>query len=270
MSVLLAASIALAALALVFFAVWRWQLRSLNAGMIDPVWAASLGGVALLYALAGTGDPSRRIAVGIGGACWGARLGFHLWRRNAGKPEDARYRRLREEWGTEAPRRMLGFFLVQAVASSVLAISFAVPAYTRGRLPAVLIAVAVAIWIVAAAGEALADRQLAAFVAQPANRGKVCRAGLWRYSRHPNYFFECLHWLAYVPLAAGSAWIALGIVPPLLMIWLLLRVSGIPMLETHLAQSRPEYPDYVRTTSALIPWPPRKTRADSTRLAAKE
>lgn len=260
MPLLLVASIAFAGLAVLFVIVWRWQLRSLNAGMIDPVWAASLGGVALLYALAGTGDPLRRIAVGIGGACWGARLGFHLWRRNAGKPEDARYRRLREEWGVAAPRRILGFFLAQAVASSVLAVSFAVPAYTRGRLSMGLVALGAAIWIIATVGEAMADRQLAAFVAQPANRGKVCREGLWRYSRHPNYFFECLHWFAYVPIAAGSAWIALSVVPPLLMGWLLLRVSGIPMLEAHLATSRPGYADYVRTTSALIPWPPRNAR----------
>lgn len=260
MPLLLVASIAFAVLVLLFVLVWRWQLRSLNAGMIDPVWAASLGCVALLYALAGTGDPLRRMAVGIGGACWGARLGFHLWRRNAGKPEDARYRRLREKWGAAAPRRMLGFFLAQAVASSVLAVSFAVPAYTRDRLPMGLVVLGAAIWIVATVGEAMADRQLAVFVAQPANRGKVCREGLWRYSRHPNYFFECLHWFAYVPIAAGSAWMALSVVPPLLMAWLLLSVSGIPMLEAHLAASRPGYADYVRTTSALIPWPPRKAR----------
>jgi steroid 5-alpha reductase family enzyme len=256
----LVALIAFAALALLFTAVWRWQLHSLNAGIIDPVWAASLGGVALLYAAAGTGDPLRRIVVGIGGACWGARLGIHLWQRNAGKPEDKRYLQLREAWGADAPRRMFGFFIAQAVASSILAIAFAVPAYTRGPPPIVCGVVAVAVWFVAAIGEALADRQLAAFTAQPTNRGRVCRAGLWRYSRHPNYFFECVHWLAYVPLAAGSAWIGLSVVPPLLMVWLLLKVSGIPILEAHLAESRPEYADYVRTTSALVPWPPRRTR----------
>lgn len=97
--------------------------------MVDPVWAFSLGVVALLYAALSTGSLPARLLVGAGGAVWGARLGWHLWRRNAGKPEDARYRKLREEWGAAASRNMFGFFQLQAAVSMFLSIAFAVPSY---------------------------------------------------------------------------------------------------------------------------------------------
>jgi cyclopropane-fatty-acyl-phospholipid synthase len=114
------------------------------------------------------------------------------------------------------------------------------------------------VWLIAVAGEALADRQLKRFAADPAHRGKVCRVGLWRYSRHPNYFFECVHWLAYAVLSIGMPWAWLTLAPPLLMAWLLLKVSGIPILEARLADTRDGYRDYMRTTSVLIPWPPKR------------
>jgi steroid 5-alpha reductase family enzyme len=85
----------------------------------------------------------------------------------------------------------------------------------------------------------------------------VCRSGLWRYSRHPNYFFECVHWLAYIALSIGTPWVWFTLLPPVLMAFLLLKLSGIPLLEASMAKRRPGYADYMRTTSALIPWPPR-------------
>jgi steroid 5-alpha reductase family enzyme len=260
---LAAAAIAFAALAVVFTAIWAWQLRSRNAGMIDPVWAFSLGGVAVLYAALADGDPHTRLIVGIGALVWGTRLGAHLWKRNAGHAEDARYRKLRDKWGAAANRNMLLFFLLQAVISMLLSLAFLVPAYRPGPPAAGWVALATLIWAASIAGEALADRQLRDFKADPANAGKVCRAGLWRYSRHPNYFFECVHWVAYVPLAVGPggagafAWAML--LPPVLMAWLLMRVSGVPMVEAESARKRTGYADYMRTTSALIPWPPRNS-----------
>jgi cyclopropane-fatty-acyl-phospholipid synthase len=119
---------------------------------------------------------------------------------------------------------------------------------------------ALAVWLIAVAGEASADRQLSRFKAEPDHRGKVCRDGWWRYSRHPNYFFECLHWLTYVILAWTSPWLWVTLIPPLAMAWLLLKVSGIPLTEAQTARSRPDYAEYIRTTSALIPWPPKKAR----------
>jgi steroid 5-alpha reductase family enzyme len=245
-------------LVLVFFAAWLWQLRTDNAGMVDPVWAASLGGVALVVALCGTGAPVNRVFVAVGGALWGLRLARHLWMRNHGKPEDPRYRAFREQWGADASRKMFWFFELQAAVSMLLAIAFFVPAYSSDAARPLNIGAGVLVWLIAVAGEGVADRQLKRFAANPAHRGKVCRDGLWRYSRHPNYFFECVHWLAYAALSIGLPWGWLTLLPPVMMAWLLLKVSGIPLLEARMADTRDGYRDYMRTTSPLIPWPPKR------------
>ncbi|CAE6770818.1 hypothetical protein R75461_03829 [Paraburkholderia nemoris] len=257
MSPLAAAVIALMALIVIFSAVWVWQLKTGNAGMVDPVWAYSLGLVAVLYAVLGNGDPVSRALTALGGLVWGVRLGTHLWKRNFGKPEDARYRRFREEWGDKAASKMFWFFQVQVVISMLLSIAFLVPSY-RSTAPAIgWIVLAVVVWIASVVGEGIADRQLKRFAQDPANHTTVCRVGLWRYSRHPNYFFECVHWLAYIALSIGTPWGWFTLLPPVLMAFLLLKLSGIPLLEESMAKRRAGYADYMRTTSALIPWPPR-------------
>jgi steroid 5-alpha reductase family enzyme len=255
---LAAALIALIALVVVFTGVWAWQGKSKNAGVIDPVWAMSLGAIALLYAVLGQGDLHTRVVVGVGGFVWGMRLGLHLWQRNAGHGEDPRYHTFREQWGADANRKMFWFFQLQVAISMLLSLSFIVPAYRASAPGAGWVALAVLIWIVSIAGEALADLQLRRFKADNSNKGEVCRVGLWRYSRHPNYFFECVHWLAYIPLGFGAgAWIIAMFLPPVLMAWLLMRVSGVPMVEAESAKKRDGYAEYMRTTNALIPWPPR-------------
>jgi steroid 5-alpha reductase family enzyme len=251
-------AIVVVGLVLVFAGAWLWQLRTQNAGMVDPVWAASLGAVALVIAACAPGAPVNRAFVAIGGALWGFRLARHLWMRNHGKPEDPRYHAFRESWGASASTKMFWFFQLQAVISMLLAIAFFVPAYATDAAHPFAIAAGVVVWIVAVAGEGIADRQLKRFAANPAHRGKVCRDGLWRYSRHPNYFFECVHWLAYTVLSLGLPWGWLTLAPPVLMAWLLLKVSGIPLLEARMADTRDGYRDYMRTTSALVPWPPKR------------
>lgn len=258
MSPAAAASIAFVVLVMLFAAFWAWQLKSENAGMIDPIWAFSLGAIAMFYGMASDGDPFARALVSAGGGIWGARLGWHLWRRNVGKQEDPRYHRFREQWGAAAGRKMFWFLEFQTVISMVLSLAFAVPAWRADKPSVAWVAISVAIWLASVSGETVADRQLRRFVADPANQGEVCRVGLWRYSRHPNYFFECLHWFAYVALSIGSPWVWLTLFPPVLMAWLLMKLSGVPMLEAHLVHSRPGYAEYVRETSALIPWPPRR------------
>ena len=258
-----AVALAFVGLILTFTAVWINQLRSQNAGMIDPIWAATLGGVAVLAAALGTGAGLNRALVALGGGIWSVRLAHHLWRRNHGQPEDPRYRQFRLKWRDAAARNMFWFFQLQAVISMLLSIAFFVPAYRPETPSPVALAAALAIWLAAVAGEAAADRQLRRFVANPAWRGQVCQVGWWRYSRHPNYFFECLHWFAYAALSIGMSWGWLTLAPPLLMAWLLLKVSGIPLLEPRLVQTRPGYREYMWTTNALIPWPPR-TRARDT------
>ncbi|MEK6346799.1 MAG: DUF1295 domain-containing protein [Burkholderia sp.] len=255
----LAVALSAATLIILFTAVWLWQLRSHNAGMIDPIWAFGLAVVALLAALTGTGAPSNRWLVALGGGIWGMRLARHLWQRNYGHPEDVRYRQFREQWADKAASRFFWFFQLQAVVALVLAIAFFVPAWRPEPAAAPDAIAAIAIWLLAVAGEGLADRQLARFAANPANKGQVCRTGLWRYSRHPNYFFECLHWFAYAALAIRLPWGWLTLIPPFAMAWLLMKISGIPLLEARLVHTRAGYDDYMRTTSALIPWPPRRS-----------
>jgi steroid 5-alpha reductase family enzyme len=237
---------------------WALQLRTRNAGLVDPIWAFTLGAIAVVYAALGTAPAETRWAVGLMGGAWGLRLGAHLWARNAGKPEDFRYAQFRAQWGAAADRNMFWFFQFQNVFTLLLSASaFLTVVFREANPPPAAFVLAGAVWLVAVAGEGLADRQMEAFRANPMNRGRVCRDGLWRYSRHPNYFFECVHWLAYVPLAwgAGAGWLALA--APLIMAALLLKLSGVPLLEQQMLARKPEYADYVRTTSVLVPWPPR-------------
>jgi len=247
-----------ATLFVIFLVAWAWQLRTRNAGMIDAIWAYTLGLLAIIDGALGTGDGLMRGVLAVLGGAWGIRLGTHLWRRNAGHPEDGRYARLRAEWGAAAGRKMLGFYQLQAVFSMLLSAGFLVVAYLPAPAARWPLLPGVLIWLIAVVGEGLADDQLRRFKADPTQRGKVCRSGLWRYSRHPNYFFECVHWLTYTLLALTSPWLWLTLLPPVVMAWLLLKVSGIPPTEAQTARNRPDYAEYMRTTSAFIPWPPKR------------
>jgi steroid 5-alpha reductase family enzyme len=235
---------------------WAWQRRKTNAGIVDVLWSTGVGGAAVLAAFIGSGAVlSRVVMAGLGGL-WGLRLALHLWRRVAGEAEDGRYRALREHWhGSQA--KFFGFFQFQAFLIGLFAVPFiAVAANPLISVPAIVAAIVV--WLISVGGESLADRQLAAFRADPSNRGKTCRAGLWRYSRHPNYFFEWLHWFAYVLLALGSPlwWLAWS--GPVVMFLFLRFVSGVPYTETQALRSRGEaYRRYQRDTPMFFPWFPK-------------
>ncbi|BFI96132.1 MAG: DUF1295 domain-containing protein [Rhodanobacter sp.] len=237
---------------------WRWQRRHTNTGIVDALWAAGLGGAAVLLALLGTGAAAPRLALGVLGGLWGLRLALHLWRRVGHEPEDGRYRALREHWQGDQ-RRLFGFFQFQALLIPLFALPFVAVATNAVASPPWL-AAGVAIWIVGVLGEAVADTQLARFRADPRHRGRSCRHGLWRYSRHPNYFFEWLHWFAYVALAVGSPLVWLAWSGPVLM-WLFLRfISGIPFTEAQALRTRGEdYRAYQRSTPMLFPWFPKRS-----------
>jgi steroid 5-alpha reductase family enzyme len=236
---------------------WARQQRTRNAGIVDVVWSFGLGGAALLVAATGAGAPLPRALLGALGGLWGLRLGLHLLHRVRGEPEDARYAQLRRRWG-DAPLKWLGMFQFQAFLIALFSLPFtAVAANPAAGWNGWLVA-GVATWLASVGGEAVADRQLARFRADPANRGRTCRAGLWRYSRHPNYFFEWLHWFAYVLLAVGSpvAWLAWS--GPVVMYVFLRWISGIPWTEQQALRTRGEdYARYQRTTPMLFPWFPR-------------
>lgn len=258
MSPLVTALLLVWGLAAILMAVlWFVQRRTGNAGIVDAGWAAALGGSAVLLALVLDGDPVRRILVGLVGGLWGFRLAAHIHHRSHGKPEDGRYQQLRREWGERVQFRMFRFYQIQAFSVAFLALPFALAAHDAAA-PRVTDLVALLVWLVALAGETLADAQLAAFKRSGGGAGPVCRTGLWRYSRHPNYFFEWLNWCAFALLAlpAPAGWLA--VLAPASILYLLLGVTGIPATEAQAVRSKGEaYREYQRTTSAFVPWFPR-------------
>lgn len=251
----------LIAAALLFAAktvAWLIQRQQGNGGIVDAIWAWALGGLAVWFAFTGTADPEVRWTLAAMGGLWGLRLGTYLWRRNWRAAEDWRYAQFRAEWGDKAQSKMFWFYQFQNVFTLALACSAFLPAaYREGSPGPMALGLAVAILLLSVWGEGLADDQLRRFKADPAQRGRVCDIGLWRYSRHPNYFFECVHWLAYLPLAWGSDLWAWGLIAPLVMVLLLLKISGVPLLEAEMARRKPGYAEYMRRTSMLVPWPPK-------------
>ena len=237
---------------------WQWQRRRSNAGIVDVLWAAGVGGSAVLLAITGNGAAWTRVSVALLGGAWGMRLALHLWKRVRGEPEDGRYQNLRAHW-QGVQWKFFAFFQFQAFLIVLFALPFVAVA-SNGRAPGLWLPVAVAIWLLSVAGEAIADAQLAHFRDDPANKGQTCRRGMWRYSRHPNYFFEWLHWFAYVCLAIGSpiSWLAWS--GPLVMVVFLRWISGVPYTEAQALRSRgDDYREYQRTTSMLIPWFPKRS-----------
>lgn len=243
---------------------WAWQRRHHNIGVVDVLWAKGVAAAAIVLALLGDGAPAPRIALATLGGLWGSRLALHLWRRVRHEQEDGRYRYLREHWRGHQGK-IFGFFIGQALLVVLFALPFvAVAANPRAEMNGWLLA-AVAVWLLSVGGEALADRQLARFRADPANAGRTCRDGLWRYSRHPNYFFEWLHWFTYVLLASGSPLCWLAWSGPVLMYLFLRYLSGVPFTEQQALRSRGEdYRRYQQTTPMFFPWfprPPKEPRA---------
>jgi steroid 5-alpha reductase family enzyme len=241
--------------------LWAVQAVRRNAGIVDIAWSFGTAVLGVGFALAGEGLAARRLLVAAMAGIWGARLGFYLLRRVLAEEEDGRYRALRERWGRRAQWNFFLFFQVQAI----WALMFAVPMLLAARSTRAALGwpdlAGVAIWVAAIAGEATADRQLAAFRTRSERMGRVCQVGLWRYSRHPNYFFEWLHWWAYVciGLAGPLGWVTLF--GPAVMVLFLFKVTGIPATEARAIASRGDaYREYQRTTSAFVPWPPRRGR----------
>lgn len=239
---------------------WLWQRRHANASNVDVLWSAGLGGAAVLLATLCEGAPAPRMLLALAGGLWSARLAMHLWWRMHGAPEDGRYRALRERWHGDQ-RKLFAMFQLQALLIPLFALPFVAVAANPASLPAPLTAGA-AVWLIAVGGETLADAQLARFRSKPAHRGKTCRVGLWRYSRHPNYFFEWLHWFAYVLFAVGSPLWWLAFVGPVVMYGFLRYLSGIPFTEQQALRSRgADYRAYQQETPMLFPWFPKRHAA---------
>lgn len=235
-----------------------WFLRTGTIAVIDTVWGAGFAAIAVtgLVLSWGVGDNLLRIVVTVLTVVWGVRLAIHIGTRNKGKGEDPRYEQLlARHSGSRFKVALLWVCLPQGVALVVISLPVQFAQYTTDVDAWWLVAVGVAVWLVGFVFEAVGDAQLRAFRADPKNHGRVLDTGLWRYTRHPNYFGDaCVWWGLY--LCACVSWPGVAtIVSPVIMTWLLARGTGKPLTESQLAD-RPGYREYVERTSGFFPLPP--------------
>jgi steroid 5-alpha reductase family enzyme len=244
--------------------LWVVQRKTKNAAIGDVGWCVGLIASVLLYITQAPVGIERIMLTAMLVLMYAGRLGHHIYsQRIAGQPEDNRYRRLRKEWGDSESVNMFVYFQWKAVSVAVFSLPFLVVLWNPRIPSAVVEMLGLLIWGLAVSWEAKADRQLAYFRADPRNKGRVCREGLWRYSRHPNYFFDWLHWCSYVVMTLGAPGWLFTWVGPIGMGWLLLRVTGIPRAEREALSTRgEEYKAYQTTTNAFFPWFPR-SKSDS-------
>jgi steroid 5-alpha reductase family enzyme len=261
---LIVATVAIsAALSSIMATAWYIQQKSSNSGWVDVTWSLGVGAVGFIAAVWPLGQDWphwRQIVVALLAASWCLRLGLHIARRTRTAADDPRYKNLILQWGSDAPRRMFLFLQSQAVVGIILAFSILLAAHNPNPQWRIQDLVGLAVLTVAIVGEAIADRQLRAFKNDPGNHKAVCDIGLWRWSRHPNYFFEWLSWVAYPIIAIDFCgcnpygWLALA--APLSMYWVLVHVSGIPPLEEHMLRSRGDaFRAYQKRTRPFFPLP---------------
>jgi steroid 5-alpha reductase family enzyme len=248
--------------AVLMLALWAISVQISDVSIVDPAWGPAFVVVAVIAALAGSGDSGRRWLVAGATAAWGLRLGLHLTRRKLAEPEeDRRYARMRKaKGGSFTLWSLYMIFGVQGLLVLVVSLPITVAAGRSAALDAGAIPGA-AVFLIGLGFEAIGDDQLRRFKADPANRGQVMNRGLWRYTRHPNYFGDaCLWWgLWAIALPAGGTWwTAIG---PATMTFLLVRVSGKAMLERDIGKRRPGYAEYIRRTSGFFPLPPRQPQS---------
>ena len=240
-------------------ALWVLSLILRDSSIVDIFWGLGFVAVAYFYSVAGGPfDARAKLTLGLV-TLWGTRLAVHILLRNWGRGEDRRYVAMRERWGRSYPLASLGtVFLLQGVLLWLISAPLFVA--TQSQAPAPLVwsdLVGAGLVLVGLYFEAVADYQLVRFKADPANEGMVLYTGLWRYSRHPNYFGDFLVWWGFFALALGRPEPLWSVVGPLIMSFLLLRVSGVRLLEKDLQRSKPDYRHYTDKTNAFFPWFPK-------------
>jgi len=241
-----------------FAVIWYLQKRLNDAGIVDVFWSLTVASLGLFFCVVGFGNPSRRWLAAVMIFIWATRLSFHLFARWQRSPEDERYRELKKKWGKQAQARMFRFYQFQAMGSFLFSIPVFLAANNQTDL-GWLDLVGVAVFLVAVVGEAVADSQLASFKRDPENQGKVCKEGLWGYTRHPNYFFEWLHWFSYAFLAITAYLGWLSLLAPAAMYYFLTQKTGIPTTEEQSVRSRGDaYREYQQTTNAFFPGPQKR------------
>jgi steroid 5-alpha reductase family enzyme len=244
---------------LAFAIVWGIGVKIRNYSFLDVIWSYGVAILAPIYAVAGPGNGPRKLAFAGLGVAWSLRLGTYIFFRvlRHQPQEDARYGGLRARWPGSG--MFLLFHELQAVIVVLFSLPFLLAAWSATPLGAVEFA-GLALVVVALCGESLADSQLKRFKADPTSHGRVCAVGLWRYSRHPNYFFEFLVWVGFAIASLGMPFGWVTVICPVLMYYFLNKVTGIPLTEEYSIKSKGDaYRAYQRTTSAFFPWWPRDT-----------
>jgi steroid 5-alpha reductase family enzyme len=253
----------LAALVVLGFmtAIWLLSLILRDSSIVDIFWGTGFVVSNWVYfALTPNGFPARKWLISILVTIWGLRLSLYILRRNWGKGEDFRYQKWRQEAGAKWWwQSFLKVFFLQGVLMWIISAPLLAAQFspTPDRLT-VLDFVAIVVWAIGFFFEAVGDWQMARFKANPANKGKVLNTGVWRYTRHPNYFGDATQWWAYYLVAAAASGGFWTVFSPIIMTTFLLRVSGVTLLEKTLVQTKPQYQEYVESTSAFIPWFPKK------------
>lgn len=253
--------IAWGAAALILFALYLHQRRTRNATLVDAGWAVSLVVLAAVYCILGAGEFEHRILIATMAGLENLRIAYLvLGRAGADKEEDPRYQELRRRW-REKGREQLTFgifYQAQAFVALILSAPVLLAAFNKTDGIEIVEWVGAGIWLLAASLESVADAQLTRFKADPDNKGKVLKEGLWRYSRHPNYFFQWLTWVAYAIVALGAPYGWIGFLAPAIMLFLIFRITGIPPAEESSLKSRGDaYRRYQDETSVFVPWFPR-------------
>lgn len=250
--------VAAIAIAVVMLTTWVISLLTRNASIVDIVWG--LGFVVVAWAVRFTvdGDSGRQNLIVVMVTLWGLRLALHLARRNIGHGEDFRYVLMRKKHGARFPIVSLyTVFGLQGVLMWLVSLPVQLGQADDGATVGPIATMAVILWLVGFGFESIGDMQLTRFKKDPANKGKVLDTGLWRFTRHPNYFGDAVQWWAIGLVAAEAGRASIGLVGPVVMTVLLTRVSGVPMLEHSMSKRRPGYEEYVRRTSAFFPRPPK-------------
>ena len=250
--------------AAIMLGLWWLGIRNHNFSYVDIGWSVNFAVLAGLYALLAPGHPPRRALIAAMFAAHGLRLGWHLSKRIIGEPEEGRYVQLRKDWGQGGGNvnlKFLGFYEFQAALHAFLTLPLLIACFNRSPQFHALEIAGVALFLIGIVGESTADAQLDAFKRNPANKGGVCDAGLWHYSRHPNYFFEWLIWIAYAVFALASPWGSIALAMPALMLHFLINVTGLKATEEQALRSKGErYRRYQARTSGFVPWFPKRIR----------
>lgn len=246
---------------IVFFTlIWLWSILLKNASIVDIFWGLGFVVITSFYFLVSPGFSVKKVIPLILVVLWGIRLSLHIFIRNWGKPEDYRYQEFRKRYGEQRywwfsyfQVFLLQGFLVWLISAPLLAVLF----YSEENTVGFLYMAGIIIWIIGFTFEAGGDYQLERFKTSPENRGKLLNTGFWKFTRHPNYFGDAAVWWGFALLSAASG-VYLPVLSAILMTWLLIRISGVALLERTLKNTKPGYEDYVKRTSAFFPWFPKK------------